>query len=99
LGLWRAGFAKEVEDEEAAVELEGHEGGGYVGWGGADVVEETGEEVGFVEGGGEPGGEGVQGYCYTWGFCQSSLLAYEWWQRDEWEKSVSYRSNRLSCCD
>ena len=41
-------FEKEVEGEIAAVEFKGEEGGGEVSVCGADVVEEAGEEVGFV---------------------------------------------------
>lgn len=41
------GGMEELVGEEGAVEFEGHGCGGEVFGGGADVVEEGGEEVGF----------------------------------------------------
>lgn len=55
---------QEIEGEVSAVELEAEAGGGEVCVGGADVVEEAGEEVGF--GGEGPGGEvlGLDGLAW-----------------------------------
>jgi len=54
-------FLEEIEDEEASVELKGHQCGGDVGIRGADVMEEAGKEIRLVESRGEPGWEGVGG--------------------------------------
>jgi hypothetical protein len=64
---WRAFLLEEVEDEQAAVELEAKQRGGDVGRRRADVVQQGCEEVCGGPGLGKEGREAEARYGEAWG--------------------------------
>ena len=87
----RAFLLEDVEDEEAAVELEAQECGFEVLVGRADVVEEGGQEVGRCPGVSQEGGEAEASDGDAWGLLD---------EKGRWGLDVeraAYRSRRPAC--